>query len=443
MTNFTRAPLPPTQEEFDLYLVLRELWRRRAMIIAIAFVITLLGAAFAYLATPEYEVRTILRPAALNDLDALNRSEVYSLPPGQALIRVGAALDSYDIRLSYFRSKPELVEAYKQPGETLEQAFFNFNEGLTVVQPDPKKVDLLSAFIGLKMHYKEGVEGASFLNEFVAYAIDRERDQLSEDLKGIVNNRLEEVDAKLQSALAGYHANKDSLIARLDEKDAIKRAQLQDELKALRVQLKLRREARLASLDESIAIARSLGLKKPASPSSMADEVVGAANVVRTEVNTQQVPLYFMGSDVLEAERNALRNRSSDDFTEPRIAEIRKELLMLSSNRQVEMLKARRNEAVFLEGVEKLRAERLRLNSINTGLAQLRLVNVDQYATPPTAPLKPRKAMVIGASCAAGFVLAIFIALLRAMFKSRLRYVRDQRLIGNVDLGDSSVQGAA
>lgn len=421
MTNLSRVPHPAIQDEFDLFRVIKELWRRRAMIIAIAFVVTLLGLVYAFFVTPEYEVRTVLRPAALNDLDALNRSGVYNLPPGAALVRVGAALDSYEIRLNYFRAHPGLVAAYTQSGETADQAFANFNDAFKLVQPDPKKADLLTAYIGLNMRYDEGIEGAALLNDFVSYAIEQERTQLAEDLKGIVSNRLQEVEAKLKSAMADYDASKDSRIAKLIEKDLIKSARLRDELKALRVELKLKREARLAKLDESIAIARSLGLKKPASPSSMSEEVVGTANVIRTEVNTQQTPLYFMGSDVLEAERNILRKRSSDDFTEPRVAQIKKELLMLTSNREVEVLLARENEVLFLEGVEELRAERARLNNINTDLAQLRLVSVDQYATDPLYPVKPRKPLIVSVSLFLGLILGVFITLSRSIFKARSR----------------------
>ncbi|MFQ6576123.1 Wzz/FepE/Etk N-terminal domain-containing protein [Pseudomonas sp. UM16] len=429
MTIASRIPAV-AQDEIDLFHILGTLWRRRMLILTVALLGAILGGGYAFLATPEYEVSTVLRPAALNDLDALNRSQVYSLPPSKALVRVGAALDSYDTRLNYFRTKPDLIDAYTHSGQTPEQAFSNFNESLVLMQPNPKKADLLSAFIGLKMRYKEGVDGTAILNDFVSFTIDSERAQLTKDLKIIVNNRLEEVAEKLDSALKEYEAKKESKIARLKEVDAIKRAELQDELKALRVELRMRREARLVQLEEAISVARSLGLKKPATPSSMAEEVVGASNVVRTEVNSQQVPLYFMGSDVLEAERNTLRKRVSDDFTAPRVAQIRKEMLMLTFNRKIEMLKARENEVVFLEGIEELRAERARLESIKMDMQQLRMVIVDQSAVPPTKPVAPRKTLIVLAATVGGLLFGLFIALMRGMFKTHLRQVKILELQG-------------
>ncbi|PLU85966.1 MULTISPECIES: Wzz/FepE/Etk N-terminal domain-containing protein [Pseudomonas] len=419
--------------EVDLFDLFRIIWRRRAFIVAIGVFFAIIGVALAYVIPPEYEASTTLRPVELNQLDALNRSKIYSLPPEEALKRVGARLDSYNARLEYFRSRPEIVEAFRDGGQSFEQAFQGFNStALSVVQADPKKGNLLSDFIGLKMRYGKDINGAAVLNDFVDYAVELERAQLSRDMQIILANRLAEVDAKLNSALTEYRTGNEGRIARLEESDTIKRAQLNDELKALRVQLRLQRQARLAELDEAISIARSLGLKKPSTPSLMADEVSGGGNIIRTEVNGRPVPLYFMGTEVLEAERATLRKRTSDDFVAPRIGEIRKELLLLSNNRSVEAIKARVNDQDFLEGVEALRAERVRLQAINTELQGLQLVSIDQRAVAAAKPLKPRKALIVMFAFVCGLLLGAIIALVRAAFKNNLRRMRTAEVGGAV-----------
>lgn len=420
VTSITRVPSVVAHDEIDLFAMMQSIWKQKKLIAATALFVGAIAGAYAFLVTPEYEVSTLLRPAALNDLDALNRTEVYSLPPGKALVRVGAALDSYDTRLSYFRANPKLFEAFGKAGQSPEQVFDEFNrDSLKLVQPDPKKADLLSAYIGLQMRYPKGVEGDEILNGFVQYAIENERKQIADDLKVIINNRLSEVDTKLDAARAAYDAEKEGKIAALLEADNLKRAQLQDELKALRVQLKVRREDRIAQLDEAISIARSLGLKKPSTPSSMASEGESGSNIIRTEVNNQQIPLYFMGTDALEAERKALRQRTSDDFADPRVAQIRKELLLLNTNREVEVLNQRENEEVFLSGIEPLRAERLRLANINIDMQRLNLVSVDRFAIEPTNPTKPKKALLIGSGLLLGCVLGVVLAIFRRLIVLR------------------------
>lgn len=117
-------------------------------------------------------------------------------------------MDSYNTRLGFFSAKPELVKNYQDKDQTFEQAFQDFNvNSLSVLQSDSKKVELLSEFIGLSMRYGTSVDGAAVLNEFVDYAIEQERVQISKDMQVIVFNRLSEVDANLKSALDEYRSS--------------------------------------------------------------------------------------------------------------------------------------------------------------------------------------------------------------------------------------------
>jgi LPS O-antigen subunit length determinant protein (WzzB/FepE family) len=361
-----------------------------------------------------------LRPAAINDLDALNRSEIYQLPPAEALLKVGAALDSYDTRLSYFRKNQKLFEKFVRPGQTLEQSFQEFNhDSIRLILPEADKKNSLNAYIKLEMMYPKGVDGVSILNGFVDYAIATERERIAADLNVIVKNRLRELNGKLDSARSNYDIEKEAKIVSLREADSLKRAQLQDELRALRSQLKTLRSDRIAQLNEAIAIARSLGIQKPATPSSLGESAVtSAGSVMRTEVNNQQIPLYFMGVDALKAELAALQSRRSDDFTESRIAQIAKELQLLASNREIEVLDARKNEDIFLAGVQPLRTEIFRLSGLNIDMARLRLVSVDQQALEPLVPSSPNRPLIILLGLLFGAVVAICIALVRGALRA-------------------------
>jgi LPS O-antigen subunit length determinant protein (WzzB/FepE family) len=144
-----------------------------------------------------------------------------------------------------------------------------------------------------------------------------------------------------------------------------------------------------------------------------ADASNGSSQVMRTEVTNQKIPLYFMGTDALEAERVALARRSNDDFTNSRVAEIGKELRMLEVNREVEVLKSRKDEDMFLRDVEPLWAEEARLRGLNIDMSALKLVTVDRQAQEPLAPIKPRKPLIIALSLVAGLMLGVLVALIR------------------------------
>ena len=279
------------------------------------------------------------------------------------------------------------------------------------------------------------------LNGFVDYAINAEREQIAADLKVIVNNRLTELKGKIDAARSSYENDKAARIATLQEADNLKRAQLQDELKALRQQLKVARSDRMAQLSEAIGIAKTLGIQKPTTPSALGDSVrSGDTSVMRTEINNQQIPLYFMGVEALEAERAALQQRKTDDFTEGRIAQIARELQLLQSNREVEVLKQRQNEDVFLSGVEPLRAEVVRLGNLNNlDFTNLKLVSIDRKALEPMAPVKPKKSLIVVMGLLLGGMFGVFIVLMRYLVKSHR--LQQQRLSPVLSATLSGAQG--
>jgi len=422
VTSISRIPGGSSSDEIDLFALFQAIWQQKKIIIAATVVSGLVALGYVYAVTPEYQVTSVLRPAAINELDALNRSGVYTLPPSEALLKVGASLESYDSRLGFFRDNQELFTQFKRPGRTLEQSFEEFNrDSLKLVLPNPKKADSLSAFIALELNYPKGVDGVQILNGFVDYAVKAEREQIASDLKVIVNNRLTELKGKIDAARSSYEMGKEARIAKLQEADNLKRAQLQDELKALRQQLKVVRTDRMAQLTEAIGIAKSLGIQKPTTPSALGDSArMGDSSVMRTEINNQQIPLYFMGVEALEAERSALQQRKTDDFTEGRIAQIARELQLLQSNREVEVLKQRQNEDVFLSGVEPLRAEVVRLGNLsNLDISNLKLVSVDRKALEPMRPVKPQKALILALGVLLGAILGVLIVLIRHLLGTR------------------------
>ncbi len=409
-------------EEIDLVELLQKLWGQKFLIIVCTVFFTLCAAGYAWNATPYYQVQSKLRPAPLKDLDEINSTGVYKLTPEDALQRVGASLDSYNLRSQFFQEKTALFEPLKKGTRTLEQEFEKFNEeSFTLLQPDPKKTDNLTPFVGMRLVYPEYVDGVAILNGLVQQAITDERRRVVEDLEGVIRNRLNEIERQMQSARASYEASKETKIAKLIENDNLQRATLLDKLKALRGELRTKRNNRITQLDEAIAIAKSLGITKPTNPTSLGNtgESLGQGNVFRTEVISQQFPLHFMGTEALEAERNILLKRRSDDHTDPKIATLQSKLEMLEHNRKIEIMQKRQNEDLFLAQLAEMREEAARLKSIKLDLDELNLVRIDQPAIMPLSPVKPKKLLILAIGIVLGCMLGVFVALIRNMIKGR------------------------
>lgn len=422
MSNTSSVSSAVSRHDIDIFGISKLIWQGRRLILLLGTLFGLSAYAYTRLITSEYQVISVLRPVALNALDALNRSGVYTLPPDKALTRVGSALESYGVRLGFFRANQALFSNVQRPGVTLEQSFESFNRAsLKVITSAPDKAGFSSALIHLELSYPEGVDGARILNSFVEYAIEVERKKIEADLNIIIENRLAELGDSIDAARTEYDVSKQARIAILLENDAVQRSQLQDELVALRKQLRVGRMDRIAQLKEAIDIAQSLGIQKPTMPSGLSENFrAGEGPTMYTEINNQQVPLYFMGVEILEAERSVLLKRNSDDFTEARIAQIEREMWMLQNNREVEVLERRENEEVFLSGVQPIRAEIARLGKVGSlEFSSIQLVSVDRKALEPLDPIKPKKNLLVLLGVVFGTATGALIVLIRNSMAAR------------------------
>lgn len=418
MQNTPMRAVQHNNDEIDLLDLCRSLWSQRWLIIGVAILVTLAAAIYAFTATSYYRVQSILRPTEMGALDALNSTGVYELKPSEALQRVSAGLSSYGERLEFFREHPDLFADLAQDGRSQEQAFEEFNaQSFTMLYPDPKKDQ--GEFIGLALTYPANMDGVRVVNGFVAKVLEKERKRVAQDLVVLIANRKANLEQKIEAARASYQASKDSQIANLLEQAALERALLEDELRALRDDLKVRRENRIKELDEAIQIAKSLGIRTPTTPSAMASSSAGGG--VRTEINSREIPLYFMGVSALAAEREALQARTSDDFMEPRISELQKKLDMLKNNRQVEVLKQRENEDLYLDELAAWREEAARLNGINFDASTLQMARLDQPAQQPLKRLKPKRALILALGLVLGGMLGVFVALIRNFSQPRTK----------------------
>ena len=111
--NLTRS------DEIDLIELFQSLWGQKWLISGVAAVVAAAAGAYAFLATPVYEVQSLLRPALVKDLDELNSTGVYTLTPADALKKVGASLDSYETRLGFFQANKNLFEGLAKPDRSL------------------------------------------------------------------------------------------------------------------------------------------------------------------------------------------------------------------------------------------------------------------------------------------------------------------------------------
>ncbi len=405
-------------EEIEITEILRYIWKQRAIVVLLSSIGFFAALTYVSLANPVYEISTSIRPVGTADLDELNESGLYKISPLESLQSVGSAMESYDVQLKFFMGHVQYLAPFEASDTPIEKAFENFkkNSTFSLKQIDPTKSSSMTDSIELTFTYPKGIDGVGIVNSFTSFVIENEKNKIEKNLKTLISNRIEKIEKDIDLYKVSYEVNTNADIAKLLEQDEIKKRNLQDEMEALRKQVQTRRQNRIKELDEAITIAKQLGISKPSTPSSLAQfDNNQAGNTIRTEVNNQHIPLYFMGQLALQAERSALAARRSDDFTEPRIDQIQKELYLLVSNREVGALKNRETPELFIKGIGESRADLARLKNLAINFNQLELVKVDKPASEPQSPVRPRKRLIVSLGLFFGFILGGALALSRGL----------------------------
>ena len=89
---------------------------------------------------------------------------------------------------------------------------------------------------------------------------------------------------------------------------------------------------------------------------------------------------------------------------------------MLENNREVEILREREGEDLYLTNLAELREEAARLKGIKLDTDRLRLVRLDQPALDSSKPIKPKNALILALGFVLGGMLGVFVALIRIVF---------------------------
>jgi LPS O-antigen subunit length determinant protein (WzzB/FepE family) len=373
--GFSKAGLFPS-EELSLGELLTGFYRHKLLIAGC--VLSVLGIAIAYLlyAKPIYRTRIILKPPTLSELSPINNSGFISedlkgmgkkfeagrflITPEEALERMADGLESYENRFSFYQEHKALFQGPLSSNPVLEESLFAklSEDSFKMIVPDQKKQENPSDFTGLEMLYSEGIDGPAILNGFAAWVESKQIAIVRNNLETLVQSRLNQLERELAAARTEYNA---------------------------------RKHLNIALIEEAIAVAKSLGIMQPRTPSSFGEELKDLkGNLIKTEITNQNVPLYFMGSVALEAELKVLQERGA--------------------NPEKLGTPYTKDEDLFVLNFSDNQKEMTFLKSVQLNEKTIRMAHLDQPAVKPLSPIAPRRMLILAAALVMGTVLGLLAA---------------------------------
>jgi len=149
---------------------------------------------------------------------------------------------------------------------------------------------------------------------------------------------------------------------------------------------KKRREDRIVMLEEALHTAEALGLKERFNTNPIVYEDSSQAGDIA--INTVNTPTYYRGTRALLAEIDILRNRTSDD--------------------------------PFITILRDLEEELIHRKSINISDISIKAYTLDQSATSPKQPIKPKRRLIVTLGGIIGLMGGVFLAFL-------LNFIQNQK----------------
>ncbi len=358
-------------DEIDLRELILQLWRSRVSIVVVTLVVFLAAGLYAYLATPVYQVRARALPPAAAGLEAYNSA--YRLTGTSANILPSRP----DERQSPLASgalpavSPETVyESFIRHVSSMALRRAVFDEhvfpSLSTGQGDDGYGTLWRRF------------ASSVTVEIPEIVLDARtgREQTKDELVTVtITGEQPAVLAEWANAYMkmAIEATQHELIQNLESALATVNKALDDQVSSLRTGALKEREQRILRLQEALLLAESIGLNKPSDAGNLIASYSGET-------------AYLRGADALRSEIQLLKNRQNDDPYIP-------ELTALSVRKAL-------------------------IESVSVAPHEVAVARIDEIATPPVSPIKPRKALILALGLVLGGMLGVFIALVRNMFRN-------------------------
>jgi len=112
-----------------------------------------------------------------------------------------------------------------------------------------------------------------------------------------------------------------------------------------------------------------------------------------------------------------LKNRVSDDPYIPEIVNLQNKLNTIHSNQVLKTLQSRKDDSPFIAEINKLDIEAIKLKAFEPSSIGIHAMQMNQYAYPPEAPIKPKKRLIVAVAFIAGFILSILLVFIMNAFR--------------------------
>ncbi|MFY9179079.1 MAG: Wzz/FepE/Etk N-terminal domain-containing protein [Venatoribacter sp.] len=348
-------------DEIDLFDLIDDIKSQWKWLIGTSVIFTLVAFTYALLAKPVYQAELVLKPTTETHLLQLNQTRLKEVLDLVSKDEKEPAREYITVDKAFADARARVLSA---------SSMRDFYQKL-LQENNPKILELL-----FDPDISEEQNQTKFYERFSRV------DPTNKQTDVFLRLKFELMDKELSAELLNRFVLFVLQSQREDEHHAFDfrfQAQLNDwksQVEEMRANYQSEKMRRLLELQEASAIATSIKQQNPIYTNE------------RFSIGSEP-PLYMMGKKALDAEIEQLKQRSQN------------------------------NEDVYVENLPELLAKIERIERIKIDWNKVQFAQLDQKATVPLAPIKPKKLLVLAIGVGLGVMIGAFLALISAAWKRR------------------------
>lgn len=356
-------PQASQANEIDLRELMCTFWSQKILIAACTVIVTCIAAAYAFMSTPIYETTVQILPPRVSDLVGYNAASTLAQDAGKSPTRSDSK-DSEDLIKAITPKIAYAIFLKHLASDTVRQEFFQkYYLPAHTSSTNRKGIQRLQKKLNRELTITPPKKATDLVSKVVLEGSDPAT--ITTWANSYVDIALTYARQELLDNLAGYVKVRESGIT-----------------KQISVLSKIAygmREDQIVRTRDALRIAESIGLEVP--PEGMPLIAINSRNNSTINTLSNGDLMYLRGAKALRSELAQLEQRKNDDAYIPELPDLRK-------------------AQVLLQGID-------------LSPANLKTAAIDEVASEPEEPIKPKKALILALGITLGGMLGLFIALMR------------------------------
>jgi len=413
--------------EIDLLKLINFLVLRKLLIFVLTGFVTLLAIIYSLNLTPTYKtVSTFTSPSALSiiKINKLNLSSDSMESRESVFTEFLTNLTSKELQAKVFIDGGYLSE-FNPKNNPIDDIDSFIEESLKSVEINPPSVTSNELSLGflIELPYSISMIGvdASLISRYLNELVATSEKITIEKIMGIIAEkiaiRLDEILIERELLIEKTKQYRLSQIERINEEDAQKIREINDQIDRARFTKKENRLNEIVVLTDAAKVAKALGIIEN-NFKLIGDDSFNSKLTIAIGENEGLPSWYLYGEKALLERIELLKNRKSDDPFIPELVTLKSQLLEVQNNNVLKTLKSRQDDSPFIDEIVKLDIEKTKLESLIIDNTGINAMQISQTATNPKTPIKQNKRMIVLTAFIGSLMMSILLALVMNVIKT-------------------------